>query len=95
MATKKLNFNPTRDWVVLPINRSNKTEGGIFVTGAAKKSLQTNILKVAAAGPNCEMVKQGMLVMVHPKTEGLVVTMEEQEYVMVNEYMICGVFPGK
>ena len=95
MATKKLNFKPTRDWVVLPLKDTNKTESGIHLMGSAKKSLQTNVLKVTAAGPTCEMVKEGMTVMVHPKTEGLVVTLQDVQYVMVSEYMICGIFPDK
>ena len=83
MANKKLNFLPTRDWLVLPL----------ILTGSAKKSLQTNILKVLAAGPECLMVKENDTVMVHPNTEGLVITIDERECIMVNEFSICGVIP--
>ena len=94
MANKKPNFQPTRDWVLLPLVDKNKTEAGIHLTGSARKALQTNILKVIAAGPACEQIKEGMTVMVHPTTEGLVLTLEENKYVMVSEYMICGVIPS-
>ena len=87
----KIKFQPTRDWVVLPLQRKDKTESGIQLVGGAENSLRTNILKVAAAGPNFEMIKEGMTVMVHPNTEGLVINLDEGEFVMVNEFMICGV----
>jgi co-chaperonin GroES (HSP10) len=90
----KLNFLPTRDWIVLPLVSKNETESGIYLTGAAKKSLQTNILKVLAAGPMCEMVKANDTVMVHPNTEGLIVTIDSMECIMVNEFSICGVIPN-
>ena len=88
-----INFKPTRDWVVLPTQRKNKTEAGIILTGGAEDSLKTNILKVVAAGPQCQMVKEGDTVMVHPTSEGLIINLEDTEYVMVNEFMICGIIP--
>ena len=88
-----INFEPTRDWVVLPTQRKNKTEAGIILTGGAEDSLKTNILKVVAAGPQCQMVKEGDTVMVHPNSEGLIINLEDAEYVMVNEFMICGIIP--
>ena len=93
MANKKLNFLPTRDWLVLPLVKKNETDSGIILTGSAKKSLQTNILKVLAAGPECLMIKEGDTVMVHPNTEGLLVTIDETECIMINEFSICGVIP--
>tara|TARA_R110000744_G_scaffold73554_1_gene147298 strand:+ start:543 stop:827 length:285 start_codon:yes stop_codon:yes gene_type:complete len=93
MANKKLNFLPTRDWLVLPLVKKSETESGIILTGSAKKSLQTNILKVLAAGPECLMVKENDTVMVHPNTEGLVITIDKRECIMVNEFSICGVIP--
>ena len=61
-----INFKPTRDWVVLPMQRKDKTDSGIELVGGAENSLRTNILKVVAAGPQCQMVKEGDTVMVHP-----------------------------
>ena len=86
-----INFKPTRDWVVLPMQRKDKTDSGIELVGGAENSLRTNILKVVAAGPQCQMVKEGDTVMVHPTSEGLVINLDEGEFVMVNEFMICGV----
>ena len=90
----KINFQPTRDWVVLPFKRENETEAGILLSDAAANSLRTNILEVVAAGPNCEMVKAGDTVMVHPSSEGLVVEIENKPYVMINEFQVCGIFPS-
>jgi len=88
-----IKFNPTRDWIVLPTQRKNKTDSGIELVGGAERSLKTNILKVVAVGPACEMVKEGDTVMVHPNSEGLVIHLDEGEFVMVNEFQICGIFP--
>jgi co-chaperonin GroES (HSP10) len=89
----KLNFQPTRDWVVLPLQRKDQTDAGILLTGGAENSLRTNILKVLAAGPKCEVVKEGDTVMVHPSTEGLIVEIDNTPCVMVNEFSICGILP--
>lgn len=89
----KIKFQPTRDWVVLPVQRKDKTDSGIELVGGAENSLRSNILKVVAVGPTCERVKEGQTVMVHPSTEGLIIQLEEGEFVMVNEFQICGIFP--
>ena len=85
------NFHPTRDWVVLPI-QEQKEKSGILLAGGAERSLRSNILEVVAAGPNCESIKKGDTVMVHPTTEGLVIEVDGENYVMVNEFQICGKF---
>jgi co-chaperonin GroES (HSP10) len=85
------NFHPTRDWVVLPI-QEQKEKSGILLAGGAERSLRSNILEVVAAGPKCESIKKGDTVMVHPTTEGLVIEVDGESYVMVNEFQICGVF---
>jgi co-chaperonin GroES (HSP10) len=86
------NFHPTRDWVVLPLQKENKTESGILLTGGAEHTLRKNVMKVIAAGPSCEQIKAGDTVMVHPTTEGLVIDVNGEDYVMVNEFSICGRF---
>ena len=88
-----VNFKPTRDWVLLPLKKKTQTDSGIILSEQAAKSLQTNILPVLAAGPKCEMVKEGDFVMVHPTSEGLIIDLDEGQFVMVNEFMICGVIP--
>ena len=89
----KINFQPTRDWVVLPFKKQNETEAGIILSDEAAKSLRSNILEVLACGPNCEQVKEGDTVMVHPTSEGLVIDIEGTQYVLVTEFMICGILP--
>ena len=91
----KINFIPTRDWVVLPVQRKNQTVSGITLHGGAENSLRTNILEVMAVGPQVQAVKEGDTVMVHPTSEGLIIDVEDKEYVMVNEFMICGIIPKK
>ena len=85
------NFHPTRDWVVLPIQEQTE-KSGILLAGGAERSLRSNILEVVAAGPKCESIKKGDTVMVHPTTEGLVIEVDGESYVMVNEFQICGKF---
>ena len=85
------NFHPTRDWVVLPI-QEQKEKSGILLAGGAERSLRSNVLEVVAAGPKCESIKKGDTVMVHPTTEGLVIEVDGESYVMVNEFQICGKF---
>jgi len=86
------NFKPTRDWVVLPLQKENQTESGILLTGGAERTLRKNVMTVVAVGPTCENISEGDTVMVHPTTEGLVIDVEGQDYVMVNEFQICGKF---
>ena len=90
----KINFNPTRDWVVLPMQRKDRTDSGIELVGGAENSLRTNILEVVAVGPGCQTVKEGDTVMVHPSSEGLVINLDEGDFVMVNEFQICGIIPS-
>ena len=45
MATT-INFDPTRDWVVLPVIDSEKTESGIILPESVQKTIKTNILPV-------------------------------------------------
>jgi hypothetical protein len=44
-------------------------------------------------GPDCQVVKKGDMVMVHPQSDGLVIDLPEGKFVMVNEFMICGIIP--
>jgi co-chaperonin GroES (HSP10) len=90
----KLNFNPTRDWIVLPFQQLEKTDSGIMLAGGAEKSMKSNILEVVAVGPDCKTIKEGDTVMVHPTSEGLIIDLDEGKFVMVNEFMICGVIPA-
>lgn len=86
-----MNFTPTRDWVILPLPTKTVTDSGIILSEQAADSLKTNILKVVKAGPECKQVKEGDTVYVHPETSGVILTIEGEEYVAVNEFMIMGI----
>jgi co-chaperonin GroES (HSP10) len=86
-----MNFNPTRDWVILPLPNRKVTESGIILSDKAANSLKSNILKVIKAGPECKHVKEGDTVYIHPETSGVILEIEGEEYVAVNEFMIMGV----
>lgn len=88
---RNMNFNPTRDWVVLPIPNKKVTDSGILLSEQAANSLKSNILEVLKAGPECKQVKQGDIVYVHPETTGVLIEVDGNEYVMVNEFMLLGV----
>jgi hypothetical protein len=55
--------------------------------------MRKNILKVIKTGPDCQKVKSGDTVMVHPQSDGLIIEIPEGKFVMVNEFMICGIIP--
>lgn len=89
-----MNFIPTRDWVLLPIPHKQVTDSGIILTESAANSMRSNILKALKVGPECKQVKEGDTVYVHPHTEGVVIIIDEKEYVMVSEFMLIGVIPS-
>ena len=86
-----MNFNPTRDWVVLPIPHKKVTDSGILLSDEAANSLKSNILQALKVGPECKQVKEGDTVYVHPETTGVIIDVEGTQYVMVNEFMLLGV----
>jgi len=89
--TKRMNFKPNGNWVVLPNPAKRKTESGIILDDATVNKLKTNILKVLAVGPNCMFAKEGDTIMIDPRGEGVMVEIEETEYVMVMEQQILGI----
>lgn len=87
-----INFKPTRDWIVFDIPRVDRTDSGIIVPESAQNSIATNIVTVLAAGPSCEMIKEGQLVLVHPHSEALIITLPNgKKYACVNEFQVVGV----
>lgn len=89
-----INFEPLRDWVVFKLPTIDKTESGIIIPDKAKKSMTKNIVKVLAVGPNCEKVKVGDTVLVHPESGALVIHVDNQEYACINEFQVVGVIPN-
>tara|TARA_R110002012_G_scaffold6501_5_gene30367 strand:+ start:439 stop:723 length:285 start_codon:yes stop_codon:yes gene_type:complete len=89
--TKKMTFKPNGNWVLLPNPAKRKTDSGIILDDATVNTLKTNILKVIAVGPNCLFAKEGDTIMIDPRGEGVMVEIDETEYVMVMEQQILGI----
>jgi len=86
-----MNFKPNGSWVLLPNPAKRKTDSGIILDDTSVNMLKTNILKVLAVGPNCIFAKEGDTIMIDPRGEGVVVELNEVDYVMVMEHQILGI----
>ena len=82
----KINFEPTRDWLVLPLPDQKVTDAGIILDERTANAIRSNVLEVLAAGPDCKC-KVGDTVYVHPGAEGLKLDIDGEMYVLVNESM--------
>ena len=74
------------------MHRKDKTDSGIELVGVQKTHyVQTSL------GSRCWTTmsdgQRRRTVMVHPTSEGLVINLKEGEFVMVNEFTICGIIP--
>jgi co-chaperonin GroES (HSP10) len=83
---ENLNFEPTRDWLVVPKPDKKVTDAGIILSERSASALRSNVLPVLAAGPDCKC-KPGDVVYIHPSSDGVIVELEGNEYVMINESM--------
>ena len=83
---ENLNCEPTRDWLVLAKPDKKVTDAGIILSDRSASALRSNVLPVLAAGPDCKC-KVGDVVYIHPSSEGVVIEINDSEYVMVNESM--------
>ena len=83
-----MNFKPNGNWVLLPNPAKRKTDAGIILDDDTVNMLKTNILEVLAVGPNCMFAKKGDTIMIDPRGEGVVVEIDEVNYVMVMEHQI-------
>ena len=88
-----INFNPTRDWVVVPDPSVKETESGIVLSGSAAMAAKKPTSTVVACGPTCVQIKVGDEVLVHPTAEGFFFEVDGKKYAAVNEFMILGVVP--
>jgi co-chaperonin GroES (HSP10) len=91
MTKKKINFKPTRDWILLPDPRKTKTESGIILDETTANKLVTNVLEVLAVGPDTKNVKKGDTVMIDPAVAGMIIEVEEVSYVLVSEFHCLGI----
>ena len=66
-----MKFKPNGSWVVLPDPSKLQTDSGIILDKKTAKSLNTNVLEVLAAGPQCHFAKVGETVMVDPRSEAM------------------------
>ena len=85
-----MNFKPNGSWVVLPDPSKNKTDSGIILDDKTAKSMNTNILEVLAAGPQCHFAKVGETVMVDPRSEAVIIHVDEKQYIMISEHQLLG-----
>jgi co-chaperonin GroES (HSP10) len=98
MAKKKLlfkDFSPTRDWVVVPDPRTNKTESGIILDDKTANAIQTNVVEVLAIGPDTKHISLGDIVMIDPSTSGHIVDINDETYVMIPEHFCMGIWKSK
>ena len=88
---ENFNFKPTRDWLVVPKPDKKVTDAGIILSEKSASALRSNVLPVLAAGPDCKC-KVGDVVYIHPASDGVIIEIDGNDYVMINESMaILGV----
>ena len=85
-----MNFKPNGSWVVLPDPSKLKTDSGIILDEKTAKSLNTNVLEVLAGGPQCHFAKVGDTVMVDPRSEAMIVDLDDTQYIMISEHQLLG-----
>ena len=85
-----MKFKPNGSWVVLPDPSKKTTDSGIILDDTTAKSITTNILEVLAAGPQCGFAKVGDTVMVDPRSEAVIIHVDEKQYIMISEHQLLG-----
>tara|TARA_R110002020_G_scaffold23468_3_gene78020 strand:+ start:226 stop:489 length:264 start_codon:yes stop_codon:yes gene_type:complete len=85
-----MNFQPNGNWVVLPDPSKKKTDSGIILDEKTAKSITTNILEVLAVGPQCGFAKVGETVMVDPRSEAVIIHVDDKQYIMISEHQLLG-----
>jgi co-chaperonin GroES (HSP10) len=85
-----MNFKPNGSWVVLPDPSKLQTDSGIILDKKTAKSLNTNVLEVLAVGPQCHFAKVGETVMVDPRSEAMIIDIDDKQYIMISEHQLLG-----
>ena len=85
-----MNFKPNGSWVVLPDPSKTKTDSGIILDEKTAKSMNTIVLEVLAAGPQCHFAKVGDTVMVDPRSEAMMVDLDNTQCIMISEHQLLG-----
>ena len=95
MAKEKLSFKdfkPTRDWLIVADPRKSTTDTGIILSEKTATSMQTNISKILAVGPDVKQAKAGDTAMINPTTTGNIVEIDGAAYVMIPEHFCMGIW---
>ena len=87
-----MKFNPNGNWILIPDPTKTKTEAGIILGEAAAKAQSTNVLKVLKVGPDCKFVKAGDTVLVDPRTEAVRSSIDDTNYLLIQEFQVLGRF---
>tara|TARA_R110002020_G_scaffold118530_1_gene270806 strand:+ start:208 stop:471 length:264 start_codon:yes stop_codon:yes gene_type:complete len=85
-----MKFKPNGSWVVLPDPSKLQTDSGILLDKKTAKSLNTNVLEVLAVGPQCGFIKVGETAMVDPRSEAIIIDVDEKQYIMISEHQLLG-----
>ena len=87
-----MKFKPNGNWILLPDPTMHETDSGIILDDktAQANARKANVLEALAFGHNCIFVEKGDTVMVDPRTEAIITTIEDAKYLMVAEHQILG-----
>ena len=55
--------------------------------------MSSNIVEILSAGPECVMVKEEDIALVHPESAALIIHLEGKEYACINEFQVVGIIP--
>ena len=87
-----MKFKPNGNWILIPDPTSTKTESGIYLDAETARKQSTNVLKVLKVGPDCKFVAEEDTVLIDPRTEAVRSTIEEANYLLIQEFQVLGVF---
>tara|TARA_R110000737_G_scaffold245467_1_gene256085 strand:+ start:81 stop:344 length:264 start_codon:yes stop_codon:yes gene_type:complete len=87
-----MKFKPNGNWILIPDPTKSKTESGIILGEAAAKAQSTNVLEALSVGPDCKFVKSGNTLLIDPRTEAVRSTIEDCNYLLIQEFQVLGIF---
>ena len=87
-----MKFKPSGSGIVLPDPVITETESGIILDEATamENSKRSNVLEAIAVGPHCNFVEKGDIVMVDPRSEAVIIDVDEKQYIMISEHQLLG-----
>ena len=87
-----MKFTPNGNWILIPDPTKTKTESGIILGETAAKAQSTNVLEALKVGPDCKFVEAGDTVLIDPRTEAVRSTIEDCNYLLIQEFQVLGTF---